>query len=291
MNAHGHITTNDGVALYYEVHGQGEVSFIVPAACFLSLDWQPLTQWGRVIFYDQRNRGNSFYHYGEQAEVGLNLELADIDALRQHFNLERFVLIGWSYLGAMTALYAARYRSYVERLVMIGAISPRPRQNDQDDAAYQAVRERSAARVNDEGRLYIESLRAQKLDSTDPEYFCREYRRIFRPANMYNLDRLARMKNDPCQYENEHPDRVSANFKALYSDFGDFDWRPDAQNIACPTLLIHGEEDLVPLAGAQEWAAHIPDSRLHTIPECAHFAWLEAPDTFWSLMQGFLKAS
>ncbi|MCI0708924.1 MAG: alpha/beta hydrolase [Chloroflexi bacterium] len=288
MTQNGHVRTPDGAHLYYELHGDAEPTCIVPAACFLSLDWQSLTQSRRVIFFDQRNRGNSIHADGGRSIVGLDYELTDIDAIRQHFALETFVLIGWSYLGAMSALYAARYPQHVSKLIMIGAIPPRAYRHYENDPAYQAVKQRSAARVDEAGRAYLEMLRGEGIHESDPVRFCHEYRKVHRPANMYNLDGLTRMQNDPCQYPNEHPDRVAENFKALYADFGDWDWRSHAQKITCPTLLIHGEEDRVPLAGAIEWAAHSPQSTLHRIPECAHFPWLEAPDIFFDLLENFL---
>ena len=289
MTQSGHILTQDGTQLYYEIHGEGEPTCIVPAACFLSIDWQSLAQSRQIIFYDQRNRGQSFRIDGQRSEVALNYELTDIDAIRQHFALEAFVLIGWSYLGAMSALYAARYPQKVSKLVMIGAVPPRAYRHYEDNPDYQAVKERSAARVDEAGKVHLLALRAQGIHESDPVYYCHEYRKVHRPANMYNLEGLAQMKNDPCQYPNEHPDRVAENFKALYADFGDWDWRSHAHNITCPTMLIHGEEDRVPLAGAIEWAAHIPQSTLCRIPNCAHFPWLEAPDTFFDLIELFLR--
>lgn len=289
MTQNGHVLTHDGTQLYYELHGDGEPTCLVPAACFLSLDWQPLTESRRVIFFDPRNRGNSFRADGERSVIGLDYELSDIDTIGQHFGLETFVLIGWSYLGAMSALYAARYPQRASKLIMIGAIPPRAYRHYENDPDYQAVKQRSAARVDKAGKADLEALRAEGVHKSDPVRYCHEYRKVHRPANMCNLDGLTRMQNDPCQFPNEHPDRVAENFKALYTDIGDWDWRTDAHNITCPTLLIHGEEDRVPLAGAIEWAAHIPRSTLHRIPECAHFPWLEAPETFFDLVEEFLR--
>lgn len=289
MAEKGYIMAQDQTQLYFEVHGNGEPPCIVPAACFLSIDWEPLTRHRRVIFYDQRNRGSSFREDGKTAEVSLELELSDIDSVRRHFALETCILIGWSYLGAVTALYASRYPDHVRKLVMIGAIPPQPYTQYENDPTYQAVKKRSSARVDKEGKLKLEVLRAKGLHETDPVQYCREYRKVYRPANMYNLDGLRRMKNDPCQHENEFPDWVAENMKALYATFGEWDWRSEAQNITCPTLLIHGEEDRVPLAGAIDWLAHITQSTLHRIPECAHFPWLEAPEQFFVLMEDFLS--
>lgn len=58
------------------------------------------------------------------------------------------------------------------------------------------------------------------------------------------------------------------------------DSRLDLPNIACPTLVLVGGEDiLTPPAEAREIAAGIPGARLVEIEGCGHLATLESPDT------------
>lgn len=57
------------------------------------------------------------------------------------------------------------------------------------------------------------------------------------------------------------------------------DSRPDLPRISCPTLVLCGEEDeLTPLALAQEMAQAIPGARLVSVPHCGHLSTLEQPD-------------
>lgn len=51
--------------------------------------------------------------------------------------------------------------------------------------------------------------------------------------------------------------------------------------IACPTLLIWGREDVVtPPQAAEEFYNLLPDARLHWIDACGHAPMMEAPDEF-----------
>ncbi|MFL1430660.1 MULTISPECIES: alpha/beta fold hydrolase [unclassified Nocardiopsis] len=60
-------------------------------------------------------------------------------------------------------------------------------------------------------------------------------------------------------------------------------------NIAAPTLFFHGENDpMVPIAGSREAAALMPDARLVSVPECGHWAQLEAHDRFLAEVLPFL---
>lgn len=59
--------------------------------------------------------------------------------------------------------------------------------------------------------------------------------------------------------------------------------------IAAPTLLFHGEDDpLVDPNGSRRAAKAMPNARLHIMPNCGHWAQLEAHDKFLEVVEGFL---
>jgi pimeloyl-ACP methyl ester carboxylesterase len=54
---------------------------------------------------------------------------------------------------------------------------------------------------------------------------------------------------------------------------------PAAENIAAPTLIIHGEQDaVVPPAAAEELAARIPNATLVVLPDTGHVPTLTRPE-------------
>lgn len=56
------------------------------------------------------------------------------------------------------------------------------------------------------------------------------------------------------------------------------DSRPDLARIACPTLVLCGEQDaLTPADLSREMAAGIPDAELVLVPHCGHMATMEQP--------------
>ena len=60
--------------------------------------------------------------------------------------------------------------------------------------------------------------------------------------------------------------------------------------ITIPTLVVWGAEDqIVPLADGQDFAAKIPHARLVTIPESGHSPADEQPDAFMKAVNGFLQ--
>lgn len=60
--------------------------------------------------------------------------------------------------------------------------------------------------------------------------------------------------------------------------------------ITAPTLFFHGENDrLVPISGSRQAAELMPDARLVSVPECGHWAQLEAHDRFLAEVVPFLE--
>jgi pimeloyl-ACP methyl ester carboxylesterase len=59
--------------------------------------------------------------------------------------------------------------------------------------------------------------------------------------------------------------------------------------IACPTLIVHGAQDtLVPLRFSREAAERIPNARLQIIERCGHWAPRDQPQTFNAALLDFL---
>jgi pimeloyl-ACP methyl ester carboxylesterase len=69
------------------------------------------------------------------------------------------------------------------------------------------------------------------------------------------------------------------------------DGREDLRRIACPTLILCGEQDiLTPLKLHEEIAERIPHARLMVIPECGHLSTMERPEAVTAAMRVWLAA-
>ena len=67
----------------------------------------------------------------------------------------------------------------------------------------------------------------------------------------------------------------------LYSETAsapDYDLLPRLATLDIPTLVLHGNEDFIPVAVAAHIAEAIPAAVLAVLPGCRHFAYLEAPE-------------
>src|SRR5687768_13303686 len=91
----GYVDRGNGVQLFYQKMGTGGKTLIVPAGLFLAEDFKQLAGEDRtVIFYDMRNRGRSSF-IRDSAAIGIDKDVEDLEAIRQHFGVEKADLIGW----------------------------------------------------------------------------------------------------------------------------------------------------------------------------------------------------
>jgi pimeloyl-ACP methyl ester carboxylesterase len=117
----GMVDGADGVRLHYSKIGSGKTVLIIPAELFLFDDFKQLADQATVIAYDMRNRGRSARTPLDK--VSIQADVRDLEAVRRHFNVDRFVPVGFSYLGLMVALYALDHPERVERMIQMGPIS------------------------------------------------------------------------------------------------------------------------------------------------------------------------
>ena len=76
---------------------------------------------------------------------------------------------------------------------------------------------------------------------------------------------------------------------ACMASFGTEDFRDDLPNVTVPTLVIHGEEDLLSVDVARANAEILPHARLEVIPGAGHMPFWEAPVRFFSIVDACLQ--
>ena len=68
-----------------------------------------------------------------------------------------------------------------------------------------------------------------------------------------------------------------------------YDWRALLRAVSVPTLVIHGEKDLLPVSVACEIVATLGNARLEVIPDAGHMPFWESPELFFTLIESFLS--
>ena len=117
--------------------------------------------------------GRRAWRMGRSSTIQKDVE--DLEAVRRHFKVEKFVPVGYSYLGFMVVLYAMAHEDRVERLVQLG---PVPRKFGTEYPA--SLRHRDSVPVIDSAAAArIDSLSRTEWAKDHQRELCEEERRAF----------------------------------------------------------------------------------------------------------------
>jgi proline iminopeptidase len=96
----------------------------LPHAYMMQNDlWQRVAAHRLVILYDQRGTGAS-KHVQANAPQTMEAQVADLDAVRSAFSLDRVAVLGDSYGGMIAMAYAAAHPEHVARLILSDSAAP-----------------------------------------------------------------------------------------------------------------------------------------------------------------------
>jgi proline iminopeptidase len=278
----GSVETERGIRIHYRIRGEGNSTLVAPAESWLGEDLEALTGNRTLLSFDLRGRGASSA-IEDDSRLGLDRDVADLEALRSARGVEQFSLFGWSYYAAVVMRYALAHPDRVERIVLAGPCSPRA------VPYFGQFLDRFALAVDAKQLDRLEEQRRDRLAERDPIAWCRAVHGLFFRAYVADPRCLARMKSSPCVEPNLDPARVNDQGRRVIEKLGDYDWTGDFASLVPPVLVVHGSEDPVPLEGSQEWVRILPRARLRVMQGVGHMPWLERPEEFFPLVMSFLS--
>lgn len=284
----GHLPGAAGARLHYRVLGTGSDTVVVlhggPGAGINSVltDFAPLADRFTVVFFDQRGGGRSTL----PADITLlhaRYFVADLEAVRRHFNLERLALVTHSFGSIVAARYAREHPDRIERLVLHGATGP---------LRTEAARIARAAPPSPDTALSnrASALLRSLLQGTaeDPLATCEAYEAIGR--------KLAEARGEPTGWEGTTcaapPEAVRYYYRHTAqfapSTFGDWDFTSGLEHLAAPVLVVHGARDTAALPAQRAWAEAVPNGRLLLVPRAGKGAIADRPDVVVAAVTTFL---
>lgn len=243
----------DGVALYYEVHGEGPVLILSHGYSATSAMWQGqieiLARRHRLILWDMRGHGRSDSP-GDPAAYSEDATVEDMAAILDAVGARTAVVGGLSLGGYMSLAFHLRHPSRVDGLVLIST-GPGFR-NDAARAEWNAYASATADGFERSGLA--------RLDGEDPGMGARHHR---------DAAGLA----------------LAARGMLAQRDAGVIDSLPD---IKVPSLVVIGANDTPFLAGSKYMAAKMTNARLVVIPDAGHLSNLDQPAAVNAAIEGFL---
>ncbi len=288
--AHGLLEVGDGNRIYWETCGnpKGKPAIVVHGG-----PGSGCTPWPRrlfdpaayrIVLFDQRNCGRSAPHASDpETDLTSNTTahlMADMERLRQHLGIERWMVLGWSWGSTLALAYAERHPAHVTEIVLFGVTTGRHAEFDWLFRGGVAVlfpeqweRLRAAAPGATSDRDVVE-VYSQMLNDPDPE-ICQ------RAANAWCLWESATPAWPPTTTLSEryrNPTfalafaRIVTHYVTHYAWLEDEILMRNASALAnIPGVLINGRFDLqAPLANAWELRRVWPRAELVVVDNAGH---------------------
>jgi len=266
----------DGVRIAYTETGEGPP--LLRVANWLShinLDWdsplwkhwfRELSRGHRLIRYDPRGTGLSDRRVND---LSLEAWVADLEAVVEALDLERFSLLGFCQGGATAVAYAASHPQRVERLVLYDSYL---RGSYVDGASPRARREAEA----------LEEMIAVGWGQQSTAF-----RQVF--ANLLIPGAALEQQRWLAQLQGQTASPQTA--VRLWRAFHQIDIRREAQLVNIPTQVFHVKGDaMVPYKHGLQLAASIPNARFVPLQGKNHI--LLEQDSAWTRflreLRGFL---
>ncbi|MEV6320257.1 prolyl aminopeptidase [Nocardia sp. NPDC051787] len=288
--AHGLLDVGDGQRIYWETSGNptGKPALVVHGGpggggrrgARKSFDPQVY----RIVLFDQRGCGESLPNASDPAvDMAHNTTdhlIADMERLREHLGVDRWLLYGGSWGSTLILAYSQRYPERVSEIVLVAVTMTRP---EEIDWLYRGV----ARLLPEQWDTFRAGVPLAERDGDLVE----AYRKLMESPGAATRELAARRwcawedaviahenLGTPGQYSAK-PDAAQLAFVRICTHyFANAAWLEDGQLLrdahrlaGIPGVLIHGRLDLSgPLYTAWQLAQAWPDAELQVIENSGH---------------------
>jgi 3-oxoadipate enol-lactonase len=265
------IEMDDGVGLAVEVAGTGAPFLLVHGFGGAKEDFTDhlpaLGEHATAVVFDHRGHGESD-HPADEAAYSLDRLVADTLGVADALGFPSFRLLGHSMGGMVARRLVLAHPDRVEALVLMDTASgPPPGIKPETVALGIEIARRDGMAVLRKVQDELDPLGTpanQRLLAERPGYreFCaRKWEALSREMWIAVVSDLVRQ-----------PDQLDA-----------------MGTIACPTLVVVGEQDEMFVAPSRDMADTVPGARLVVIPDAGHSPQFENPRVWFDAVDGFVR--
>ncbi|MDN0199624.1 alpha/beta hydrolase [Streptomyces sp. S.PNR 29] len=270
------VTADDGVRLWAARSGRGEPLVLChggPGLWDMFEDVAGLLEdRATVVRWDQRGCGRSERCAGPWTSERF---VADLDAVRRHFGLERTALLGHSWGAQLALSYALAHPERVSALVYVAGTGIGP-----DSDWHGAHRENFLARLGEHperlDRWQELMARPRRTEEEDRESAVLQWSAEFTDRERA-LEHAGRMADPWLGINDECNKALNAERKRA--------WGTPELSAACraldvPVLIVDGARDIRPRSAVDSLERALPRVRRVVFPDAGHLPWVEEPRGF-----------
>ena len=273
---------NGSVKLFCKTIGSGEPLVIIHGGpgldhSYLLPQMEALANNFKLIFYDQRGSGRSIAT-PDSASMTMDMFVSDLEAIRSHFNLHELNLLGHSWGALLATNYAFTYPDKVNSLILTSS----PGVSSESMVAFnQEIAKRT---IPDVQEALQQLMGMEAFTAAEPEAMEEFVRLTFQPYfhEKKMIDSLS------LHFTNLTAKNLLPIYTTLLSYLMSYDHSGSLGNIDCPTLIIHGNDDPIPLRFAYDLCDHLTNAEILVIKESGHFPFIESPESYFRGLNDFL---
>lgn len=205
--------------------------------------------------------------------------LGEVEEVRQKLGLDHFYLIGQSWGGALTQLYALKYGQHLKGAIISSMVDNINEYVDHINLVREEALPPSAVKYmkkiekagnwdDPQYQKYVDVLNRGYVDRKQP------------PAISHLISTMATPVYNAFQGDNEFV--VTGKLK-------NWDISDQIHNIKVPTLLTFGEHETMPLKSAQRMVEVIPHARLVSTPDGGHHHMIDNAPVYFKHLKQFIS--
>ena len=272
----------NGTQLFVSDHGKGPSIIVIHGGPGLSYSYfiphlNALSASYRVVYFDQRACGLSSGDI-DSSQMNLNLFVEDIEGLRASLGLGKVTLLAHSWGGLLGMLYASKYPEHTNALILSNSVSPATGEFEKE--TNQRLQSRTTKEDSSQRATIIQSsaFRAGDADA---------FKKLFMLSFKSSFYDTAKIKKMQLQLSQDFKEKRKKLFY-MSSELANYNFYNRLPLIKCPTLVIHGNEDAIPIELSEKIVSMIPNSRLEVIKHAGHFPFIERPHKFARIIYRFI---
>ena len=234
----------------------------------------------RCVLYDQRGSGQSKLLESGEAAMDIKKFTQDLDALRDHLELDKMALLGHSWGSGLGLLYAQDYPDRLSHLILVG---PGPL-NSEMSGCYRANRDRMAYPTSPEEFAAIRQSYDEARSETGvvPREIDEALIRVWARVIFYSRETAGQfidyyLSSGGYLRHAKSPTNFTHEMQLANAD-----------RITAPTLVVYGYQDYEPITQAYLIKEKIPQTEIAFLNECGHATWVDQPEEYFKVVDTFL---
>jgi proline iminopeptidase len=275
--------TKDGTSLFVREFGTGDTVTILHGGwgaehSYLIEAFAPFANKYHFIFYDQRG---SLRSQCPDSLISIDNHVEDVERIRKATGQNKLLFIGHSMGGFLGMSYLKKYPDNVKGFILVSSAPAKGNIKQlTEDIQAPALRRWERPEVID--TLMANGLNVKDWSTYKGKRNGTTHRITFAALNMHHVKNWRKLQS--AFYWNQSSAAIAAT-----SGPQEWDFTENMKKTNFPIIVIHGDDDYLPITYQKAWTPSVTNAVLKTIKNAGHLCWIDQPAIFEQLLIDALK--